>query len=522
MAQETQTPRGRRWPIIALAAAAALSIGAAGVGFAEAQFGGAEDTASAVVGPNAQRIGTAPQREPAAPREPLQTLDEARASADAIDRPLTVVSLTFDDGTDNQWAAVEALDAIELPGTFYVPSGHIDGQGALSYEQLVAMQASGHEIGGHTVNHADLAAIDSDEAARQICDDRSRLLDWGFDARSFAYPFARSTPELQRTVLDCGYESGRMLGALQSPDGCLECAAVEDLQPAEPANLRAPAQVDSTWTLDDLQGIVLRAEQTGGWVPITFHNVCDSGCEINITPKLFAEFAGWLAERQATQGTAVLAVGDVIGGETAPAVAGPEDAPTTAEENAIRNPTLEADAAGIPSCWMTAGYGDSSTVHDTVSPGHSGAAATRVTVEDYRDGDAKWLPSFDLGECSPAVEAGATYDLGSWYASTGSSQFAVYLRNELGGWQYWTASSWFPQSEGYRQAAWTTPPIPEGYEAISFGLALIGEGELVTDDVSLTLDRPAGAGGSSERVEVNSPIEVHGETESDRADPSQR
>lgn len=504
---------GRRWPLLVLAAVAAVSL--AGVAISA---GAGTETAPPPTADSAASED-APIAVPVT-RKPKLTLEQARADAEALGRPLTVVSLTFDDGTANQWTAVETLNELAMPATFYVPSGHVDGPDALTLGQLRAMEAAGHEIGGHTVNHADLVATTPDEAVRQICDDRSRLLDWGFDARSFAYPFARSTPAVQDAVRDCGYSSGRLLGALQSPTTCLDCPAVEDLVPAAPFALRALAQVETSWTLEDFQAAVLRAEQTGGWTQITFHNVCTSGCEISVTPAVFEQFTTWLAARQASHGTAVLTVGDVIGGPAGPAVIGPADPPTTADANAVRNPGFEEDAGGLPSCWMLGGYGDNAAVHDFVSPGRTGGVAARVRVSDYEDGDAKWLQRFDLGECSPAVEPGAKYDLGSWYSATSATQFSIYLRNDRGAWQYWTSSSWFPKSSSYRLATWTTPPIPDGYEAISFGLNVFHDGELIVDDVSLRL-RPGTEGSDAasayERVDVAGGVEVHGETEADRA-----
>ena len=52
-------------------------------------------------------------------------------------------------------------------------------------------------------------------------------------------------------------------------------------------------------------------------------------------------------------------------------------------------------------------------------------------------------------------------------------------------WHYWTAGPYLPASEDFTQADWTTPPVPDGATALSFGLALLGNGELATDDYAL-------------------------------------
>ena len=54
-----------------------------------------------------------------------------------------------------------------------------------------AIAGMGHEIGGHSVTHPDLTTLPSDEAKRQICDDRVNLTNWGFRVTSLAYPPVR-------------------------------------------------------------------------------------------------------------------------------------------------------------------------------------------------------------------------------------------------------------------------------------------------------------------------------------------
>lgn len=435
--------------------------------------------------------------------------------ASAATRPQTVVSLTFDDGNANQLAAVSALDALDLPGTFYIPSGFVGAAGYLTLPQLQAMAAAGHEIGGHTVSHPDLPSVPAAEVARQICGDRAQLAAWGFDVRSFAYPFASSNAAVEQQAEDCGYNSARLLGDLRSPSGCSGCPAVESIPPLDPYATRALAQVETSWTLAQLKAAVTRAELTGGWVQFTFHNVCASGCDISVTPTVFNQFATWLDAREVTRNTVVRTVGDVVGGATRPVVAAPGGQPPAAGVNAVQNPGLETLVGGAPSCWMQGGYGSNTAVLDTVSPGRTGATAARVRMSNHVDGDAKWLPQFDLGSCSPAVAAGSSYALSTWYTSTTVTQYAVYLRTTGGAWQYWTSSPWFGATTAFTEAAWQTPPIPAGYSGISFGLNLFSNGTLVTDDASMLLVAPSAAARQAPSAPPSGPVEVYNETEAD-------
>ena len=165
----------------------------------------------------------------------------------------TVVSLTFDDANADQLNALAALKANAMKATFYVPSGFIGAPGHMTRADLTTLKNAGHEIGGHTVNHPDLATVSVDEATRQICLDRKNLTSWGFTVKSFAYPFASSTPDVEKAVAACGYNRGRLLGDIKSRFGCPDCAYAEKTRPAAPYALAALDQVDATWTLDDLK-----------------------------------------------------------------------------------------------------------------------------------------------------------------------------------------------------------------------------------------------------------------------------
>lgn len=396
----------------------------------------------------------------------------------------TVVSLTFDDGNADQMNAAQILNDNGLKGTFYIPSGSVGTQNYLTLANLQALASAGHEIGGHTVTHPDLTTLTTDEATRQICNDRVNLSNWGFQVRNFAYPFAAENATIEGIVKNCGYNSARGLGDIKTRFSCPGCPLAETIPPANPYNTAAPDEEDSSWTLADLQKSVTQAEAAGGWVQLTFHHVAASSADpLNITPSLLTQFAAWLKGRPAT--TTVKTVDQVIGGSTKPLVSGPAVPPPPSSGNLVRNPGLETLAGGTPQCWQTGGYGTNTANFSVVSPGHGGNVAERLVVTNYVNGDAKLLPSLDLGGCSPGVTAGHTYNLAAWYTSTAATQFALYYRTGLGSWVYWTSSPWFGTASAFQKASWTTPPVPSGATGLSFGLNLFSNGTLTTDDYEM-------------------------------------
>ncbi|WP_434994487.1 polysaccharide deacetylase family protein [Arthrobacter sp. Ld5] len=411
--------------------------------------------------------------------------------------PRTIVSLTFDDGNDDQFEAAQIMNDHDLKGTFYVSSGLLadePGSGdppptTMTVDQVRTLQDEGHEIGGHTATHNNLTKLVPDEAQRQICRDRATLIDLGLRVTSFAYPFGASTGETQRLAAACGYNSARALGEIRSPavpgedDICAGCPVAETMPPANPFRTKAPNQVENTWTLEDLQKTVTTAETTGGWLQLTFHHMDDTGNELSIPPSVFEAFTAWIAERAAA-GTVVRTVDQVIGGPEK-AVVDAVDPPRAG--NLVRNPGLETlDADGnLPACWQQAGFGENERSFAVRGDARTGDVAAQLSLTDYVNGDAKLIPTMDLGTCSPTVEPTRAYELGVWYRSSGETQFEIYVRERDGTWSYWTSSPAFPPSDEWAHATFITDTVPEGVDGISFGLNVMGAGTLETDDYSL-------------------------------------
>jgi peptidoglycan/xylan/chitin deacetylase (PgdA/CDA1 family) len=452
----------------------------------------------------------------AAPTDPYVKPDGKPVPWPAATEPLalnpgqTVVSITFDDGWASAATAAEMMTAHGLTGTFYVNSGTIGRPNYLSLADLKSIAAAGHEVGGHSLTHPDLAELPGDEARRQLCDDRKTLLGWGFAVRNFAYPFGSANPEIEHMVRACGYNSARSLDELrpqqvedpQNPKSCQLCELTETVPPEDPMNTRAPREVEGDGTTAFLEGQVEAAMAVGGWLPLTFHKLCTTDCTDAsnqlpdsasvATPQVeFEDFVSWLATQQAQGSVLVRTVGDVIGGPVQPAVAGPVAPPAPPGTNGVANSALnEPGPDGVPACWTHGGFGTNSPEFSLVPDAHSGATASRLVMRDYVDGDAKLLQTMDLGTCAPAVTPGGTYTIQASYTATVPTAFSVQYRLARGVWVYGVTSPQFAPATQFTAARWTLPPIPEGVTAVSFGLTLTQNGELVSDDYSLIAGTP--------------------------------
>lgn len=405
----------------------------------------------------------------------------------ALENATTVVSLTFDDTFSDAFQVGDLASARGMRATFFVNSGRIGQSGYMTKQQLVTLEQQGHEIGGHTLGHANLTTLSEAEARADVCNDRVALLDAGFAATSFAYPFGANNMTVDQIVEDCGYNSARDVGGLVTPDSCLGCPYANAIPPAEPYSLRTSDSVDTSTTLAALQQYVTQAEQNGGgFVPIVFHHVCD-GCSSNaVSPAMLAAFMDWLAAR--APATQVATVHEVIGGEVRPGVpVSPPVVDPPPASNLLRNPSLEADgdANQVPDCWQRGGYGTSTATYALVADAFDGDVAQRITVTSWSSGGRRLVSAQDLGSCAPAATPGHSYTVTAYYKATTQPRFSIYYRTASGGWTWFAQSPQLPTSSTYRQATYTTPPLPSDATAISIALTIFDVGTITMDAFTL-------------------------------------
>lgn len=433
------------------------------------------------------------------PHPVLPTVQTAPLTLPAV-AGATVVTLTFDDGFASNAEMAKILHDAGLNGTFFMNSGNIGKPGYLTLPQVDTMAQQGNEVAGHTVNHQDLDSLSLNEVTNEICQDRNTWLGWGFPVRNFAYPFALSSPEVEKIVAHCGYNSARDLGGLRTvhmppnakAGACAECAWAETTPPEDPYLTSAPAQVRSDWSVEDFQAQINAVTDSngtqysgvGGWVQITFHGMCPSDCtEIGVNKTVFEQFVHWLADQQKQGQFIVRTVGEVIGGQVKPAV--PTSPPPTSLVNAgFENQNPGPGDGGVdPYCWTEGGFGDNKAEFFS-APGRSGMGE-KVVVHDYHNGQRGLISTQDLGTCAVAAMPGQTPTLSAKYKSTVPTRFVVYYRTNRGNWFSSALGPIQPAVNGWTQTTWQAPPAPQGSTAISFGLVIMANGELDTDEYGL-------------------------------------
>ena len=214
----------------------------------------------------------------------------------------TVVSLTFDDGDADNYVVRSMLAENNLHATFYIVSGITNSNGYMTDNQLRDLYNDGNEIGGHTLSHSNLPDVRGADLNREVCQDRSNLLAYGFEVTSFAYPYGHFDDAAKQAVMDCGYSNAR--GVSGGPDM---------IPPADAYDLQAMPYIVSDTRFPKMTRYVTEVENDGGgWVIFVFHHVCDGCDQYAIKPETFSKFVQWLGKQQ-SHGLVIKTMGEVMG-----------------------------------------------------------------------------------------------------------------------------------------------------------------------------------------------------------------
>jgi peptidoglycan/xylan/chitin deacetylase (PgdA/CDA1 family) len=408
--------------------------------------------------------------------------------------PVTV-SLTFDDGTASEYWARAQLSSHAMKGTFYINTSRPGTSDYyMTWQQVKDLASDGNEIAGHTAMHVDLTATEPSEAQRQICQDRVNLVAEGLPAPTdLAYPYGAYNSTVQQWAQQCGYNSARAVTPVVS----------ESIPAADAYGIRTGPGTDLT----SLENEVIAAEQRGGWAPLVFHQICNA-CDTDwITQTDFSGFLDWLSGEVAAGRVVVKTVQQVVGGAVQPVVNGPAAPPAPNGWNGVKNASLEYDSNGdqAPDCWSYDTYGTNTLTWSRTSDAHTGSFAERVDVSNYVNGDAKLKLAVDLGNCMPSVTPGHRYVITEWYKSSAPVSFTAFTRDSMGAIGFWDSSSSFPASSTWRQATWTTQPVPAGTTGLSFGLTIAANGFLTVDDAGLNDASATSSDTTAPTVSITSP-----------------
>lgn len=129
------------------------------------------------------------------------------------------VVITFDDGYVDNLSVCEELQKRGMRATWFIVTGSIgrepawpaDGRPAgrlLNERELRAMQATGMEIGSHTVSHICLTGADDNLLQAELSNSKAALeCMLGTEISSFAYPYGACDEKCANAVRAAGYRA---------------------------------------------------------------------------------------------------------------------------------------------------------------------------------------------------------------------------------------------------------------------------------------------------------------------------
>ncbi len=173
-----------------------------------------------------------------------------------------LVSITDDDGFASLYAnGLPVLQKYGLPSTAYMISGYIGAPGYMTSTQLLALKASGVEIGSHSVDHADLSTLTAAGQTTELKNSQTTLQNLlGSPVTSYAAPYGAYNQQIV-TKAQQYYTSYR---GVQS--------GYNARNNFDPMNLRVQ-NITSTTTTADVQRWLQQAAQTNTWLVLVYHEI---------------------------------------------------------------------------------------------------------------------------------------------------------------------------------------------------------------------------------------------------------
>lgn len=119
---------------------------------------------------------------------------------------MSCVALTIDDATPEVLRVHEALRSRGVEATFFLDSQGLAAVGRGNLREMAKV----HEIGSHTVSHADLTKLPDDRVKEELTTSKRALEEAsGVDVTSFAYPYGKYDERVKSLVKASGYALAR-------------------------------------------------------------------------------------------------------------------------------------------------------------------------------------------------------------------------------------------------------------------------------------------------------------------------
>lgn len=126
------------------------------------------------------------------------------------------LTLSYDDGSHQDYRLVEIMNRYGIRGTFHLNSGSLGTENRVK-EEDVAMLYRGHEVSSHTLTHPDLRSQPDFKVMEEVLEDRRNLERLaGYPVRGMSYPYGTHSPAVASLLGRLGIEYSRTTAAHQT------------------------------------------------------------------------------------------------------------------------------------------------------------------------------------------------------------------------------------------------------------------------------------------------------------------
>lgn len=200
----------------------------------------------------------------------IRSADRNTAPLKPFDEPL--ITVTFDDGWESIYTTgLPLLQKYGIPTTQYVLSGVDKDVNYLTIEQIKAMQKAGHEIGCHSIDHADLTSLTPVALQSQLAQCKAVFEQaLGTPVKHFASPYGRSNPQTI-TAIKGLYASHRNTNGDITTNGVSD-QDVNIRGSFNPYNIHA-ITIRRDTTVEQLQKAIDFTIKNNGWLVLNYHDV---------------------------------------------------------------------------------------------------------------------------------------------------------------------------------------------------------------------------------------------------------
>jgi peptidoglycan/xylan/chitin deacetylase (PgdA/CDA1 family) len=200
-----------------------------------------------------------------------------------------MITLAYDDGYESIYQeAIPILNAHGIRSTQFVITGSLNSTDGLYMKtaDLLAMQASGHEIAAHTRTHPHLTQITSAQATDEIAGSRTDLLNLGITSvDTFTYPYGEYDDTVKQIVRNAGYIGARSVDMGFTNKDTDKYVLLDQ-------------HIESNTTIASVRQWIDQAIATKTWLILEFHQQktnCGADLYCN-TPSLMTDIANYIVQ----------------------------------------------------------------------------------------------------------------------------------------------------------------------------------------------------------------------------------